>query len=221
MALARQSQPQITTEQHFLAWWHEGEPNQAPVAAVLTGLAQMMGKDLSGALEGYEAVLSSMTKDQMIRACCLAAEDCTFFPAPAELRRLAGLQTSAQRARDEALKALRRVIEAQTAHGPLLRHNLGGEPDLEARDADGRVPLVTPRKPRIAPPTFCERTEAILVDLGMGKRSAGLLAVSVHLSLVDEDERKGWNAFELATAARESGRMEQRWTEAWTKGERQ
>jgi hypothetical protein len=206
MELQRQHKPQTTTEQHFLAWWREGEPNQAPVAAVLTGLAQMMGKDLSGALEGYEAILAGMTKDQVILACSLAAEECEFFPTPAVLRRLAKIPTSGQIDRDEAIATLTQVLTLMRgSHGWTLQE-IGGR--FVDRDAKGNLLDTAYRTAPTPAPKFSAQTEAAIVDVGLGERADGLRALSLILAGPDSAEGGTWHAGEVR-------RLEQRWFEAY------
>lgn len=208
MELQRQYKPQTTTEKHFLAWWREGEPNQTPVAAVLTGLAQMMGKDLSGGLEGYEAVLAGMTKEQVIQACSLAAEECEFFPTPAVLRRLAHIPTSAQLERDEAIAALVQVLTLMRGpHGWTLKE-IGGR--FVDRDDGGNLLETAHRTASTPAPKFSAATEAALVDVGLGDRAEGLRALSLILSGPDSAEGGTWHAGEVR-------RLEQRWLDGYAR----
>lgn len=206
MELQRQFKPQTTTEQHFLAWWREGEPNQAPVAAVLTGLAQMMGKDLSGGLEGYEAVMAGMTKEQVILACSLAAEECEFFPTPAVLRRLAKIPTMAKLTRDEAIAGLVQVLTLMRGdHGPTLKE-IGGR--FVDRDEDGNLLDTAYRTASMPAPKFSTAIEAAIEDVGLGDRAEGLRALTLILNGPDTAEGGTWHAGEVR-------RLEQRWLEAY------
>lgn len=178
--------------------------------AVMALVSSTLPYDLTvpGRLEVWEAVLESLTSEQIAAGFALSVEECEFFPTPAKLRALAHIPTSGQLAREEALAALGQVLTAMRGrHGWTLKV-LNGK--LIDKDELGNNLDRAYREPPIPAPAFCAEIEAAIVDVGLGERADGLRALSLILSGPDTSEIATWHAGEVR-------RLEQRWMEAYAR----
>jgi hypothetical protein len=174
-------------------------------------LADALGRGIpaGNGLRLHLAVLEGMTREQCVRAISRAAETSSFFPTPAQLVELSG---RVEPSRDgDAMDALRTVIEAMRKHGPELKP-IPGEV-IRDKDDDGLVLVKPQRAPDTFHPGFSDRTEAAILNMGFGSRTAGLEAIAVHPALdgkpASADNR---DAFRTKNAQE----IEQRWIRAFT-----
>ena len=124
------------TEMLFAEPWNRGTPQKDSILLGLHMLADAMERDLSRgrAAEVYLAVLQDLTPTQCVRALSRASLRGRFFPAPGELRALAGVP-DVDPEQEQANAALVLVLEAIKRFGVRMRPLRGKI--LRDRDDDG------------------------------------------------------------------------------------
>lgn len=212
MEMAIRSNEASELETHFKALWRAGEKKSIPTSSVLTGLGQILNRDLPANMVGYVACLDDMKPGELIAACCTAARECKFFPTPSELRELAGIPTAAQQERAAARRALQEVLEAIRNHGPELRPIPGAI--LTDKGEDGRLLDIPLRAPSTLPPLFPEQTFRAVRSLGWGESRAGLQLLSTHPAVFAMAGTVEYGAYG-PTLARQAEEIEKRWFEAY------
>jgi hypothetical protein len=165
------------------------------IALSLTNLAEALDRNMTPTLlTSYAASLEDLTQEEIIQAFSRAHDELRFFPAPAILREFSGRPVTGDPIAAEAREEFQRILVAMRGkHGPKLRPILGrvlyGTED-DPKNAEGeRVALCDAPRAESTVFPLSRRTEAALIRLGWGDRSAGIALIADHPSL----HRQSWN----------------------------
>jgi hypothetical protein len=118
----------------------------------------------------------------------------SFRPDISEIRKAAGVNHGiVDPVEQQAMKELRFLIAAMRVHTPRLVTIFAEKGNMES--------------PKVPPPRLSDKSEAALLEIGMGSREAGLCAIAGHPAISkDVDERfRNRNAAEI----------ERKWCESW------
>jgi hypothetical protein len=164
--------------------WLNSQPAQA-IMLSLELLSEGYEKSMKASTyKLYTAVLSGLTKEEIVLAFCRASEECkSFFPSPATLREFSGRVVDGDPIAREAKAELLKLIEGMRGpHGPMLRPLLGpvlyGTEDDPKDETGSRTHA--PIRGKSTPFPIARRTQAALVRLGWGDIKAGIALVADH-----------------------------------------
>lgn len=178
---------------------------------VTLSLGYQQRLDLDEATQAlYVETLLDLTPEELALAFTRAQrESAKFFPSPAELLALVGLETSHQRSNREGLEALSFVIKR------IRRHGISGAPrhGMKIRDAgrDSNGAWHPEEFEEIPAPHVSERIQRALEELGEGDIKAGVRQCARHPILQSETEERQSLGLEMAAIEK----FERRWLDAW------
>lgn len=211
--LAAAGEPKGTRKLYAALWTVSGQPAGSPrarmsaIASSMDMLAQIHDRRITpDTAKGYAASLEEFTQEEIILAFSRAHDELRFFPVPAILREFSGRPVTGDPIAAEAKEALTGILGAMRGpHGPKLKDIPGpvlyGTED-DPKDSSGER-THAPIRGKGTPFPLSRRTEATLVRLGWGDRTAGIALLADHPSLQrqsssDDDSRFKTNAVRAA-----------------------
>lgn len=157
----------------------------------------------------YYLGLSDLTTQQFQQLPERVIRETEFWPTPAALRKLAGLETEGQRSEREGLEALSFVLQRIRRHGIEGRPKRGALIRAAGRDPDGK--WQQEEYEEIPAPHVQPRIIAALEELGEGDLKAGVRQVARHPILLSENEDRQPLGLEISAIEK----LERRWLDAW------
>ncbi|MGP8269128.1 MAG: hypothetical protein ACLQLH_03595 [Terracidiphilus sp.] len=160
--------------------------------------------------EVYWEALEDLTPEQLAQAFSRVTLEQKFWPSPAVLRSLAGVETFDELRRKEAMDGLHWLL------GLLRRHDVELRPTETVvtpagRDGNGKwreaTYTLTPA------PEIPDEIRATLSDLGCGDRKAGAELIARHPALSRNPDEYETLGFRLSAEEK----LEARWLAAWRK----
>lgn len=169
----------------YASFWQGKRGEITGIADSLNLLAEGYEKTLNPmTYRLYTAALADLTQAEIVLAFARASEECkAYFPSPATLREFSGRAVTGDPLAAEAKAELLKLIAGMRGpHGPMLKPILGpilyGTED-DPKDKDGNR-THAPIRGESTPFPIARRTEAALVRLGWGDRSAGIALLADH-----------------------------------------
>lgn len=157
----------------------------------------------------YLKHLRDLTQEQIALAFDRAAKECEFWPVPAVLRRLAGVETESGSSERQAREGLQWVLWRIRKHGTAGRPARGAT----IREATREHQAVYESIPC---PTTPEPIRTTLEELGAGDVQAGVTLMAMHPLLERDPDAYDNLSFRLSATEK----LEQRWLEAWRRANR-
>lgn len=178
------------------------------IARAVRVLREAMEKDDNAAVTAaHVRNLADVAPAALARGYALAEQTCTFWPAPGQIRELAGWSAESQ-----AGTALQWVLAYLRAHGVEGRDAGGGVHFGD--DGTGRRVLLR-TDPVVAAPELPAVIAETLAMLGGGTVKQGLRSVSQHPVV------QGWDEWSGDGALRAAERIEARWSRCYLQAARQ
>jgi hypothetical protein len=175
----------MTKTQQLFESFFRADPRTATTESIRY-LEEMFKNELTESVRfGYMAALAPLDDWQQITAFSRALEECRYFPSPSILREFSGRAVTGDPLAAEAKAELLKLIQGMRGpHGPMLKPIWGavlyGSED-DPKDANGqRVPYCDAPRAESTVFPIARRTEAALVRLGWGDRSAGIALIADH-----------------------------------------
>lgn len=189
------AEAQTETMKLYASFWQGKRGEITGIADSLNLLAEGYEKTLNPmTYRLYTAALADLTPSEIVLAFARATEECkAFFPSPATLREFSGRSSSGDPIGREAEKEfLKLILGMRGPHGLTLRPILGaflyGKQD-DPKDAEGRrVPECDAPRAESTVFPIARRTEAALVRLGWGDRTAGIALLADHPAVRRKDQ---------------------------------
>lgn len=201
----------VRTSPHLIDLFN-GRPQSLAIPAAVVWLSAFFERPTPEAVQlAYLDRLQHLSSEQLQVAFSRAGTECKFWPSPAVLLDLAGVETPDQCSEREAREALEWVIWRIRRHGVESRCRQGALIREQGRDASGEWHAA--EYEQIPPPATPEPIRNALELLGAGDVQTGVRLIAQHPLLVDSLDEYPTLGLRLVAIEK----LEARWIEAWRK----
>lgn len=191
-----------TVYERIFAGVRNVEDLRVAIARAVRELRGAMEKEDNGTVtKAHIRNLDDLTPEALARGYALAEKTCIYWPAPGQIRELAGCSET-----EEAEEGLRWVLDYLEAHGLEGRPTGGGV--IFGEDEAGRRVRVR-MEAAVEAPRLPERIVNALARLGSGTANDGLRRLAQHPRLAKGSEWDGEDA------ARTAERIERQWARCY------